>query len=679
MNDVPDPGGSPPGPSRATGRRPDPPVQIPAPPERFVGRRRALERLDHLWAGRQAHRPLAILCGIGGIGKTTVAVRWLTEKRSEFPDGLLYANLSEPDGATPISPNETLFTMLTTLGIAGDDIPGDLSQRSAAFRAATTDRRLGVLLDNAVSAAQVRSLLPATRSTMVLVTSRRRLTTLVRDDAQLLDVGPLGDAEARAVLAESVGPARMSDTTATDEIVAACGGLPLALSVVAARLRARPLRSLAREARAYRRHLREDGNVPEDVRAVQAVLDASYAELNSTAATLYRVCGLHPTTRVELDALAAVVGTTVDEVEDDVETLLDANLVADGEGDSVVQHDVVHQDARRRAERELAPADRTTIAREFTHWYLRRAMAADDVIHPHRQRYTATPDTERPFPDRESATGWWRRSQPTIRAVFAEAANHGWDEEVWQFCEASWGYFLHHRDYGPWLTMNTAGVAAAQRCGEPLIEARLRSQLGFAHAKLGDFAAATEQNLIALKIGREHHHESTQATALSQLGRAARGGGDLEDALGYYRQAAAIHEAAGRQRGVALCRRRCGEVLAKLGRDEEAAAELTAAADAMAQLGDTNQHARAVMTLARLRSRQGRHDVAKKMLSDALEVVTALQSPYYTAEVLTALGEVELEHGDREQGRDLLAQAQELYAGMGDPHATKRDASDATE
>ncbi|MER6799658.1 tetratricopeptide repeat protein, partial [Amycolatopsis mediterranei] len=450
-----------------------------------------------------------------------------------------------------------------------------------------------------------------------------------------------------------------------------CGGLPLALGVVAARLRARPLRRLEREARTYARYLREANGLPEDIQDVQAVFDVTYADLPGGAARLYRVCGLHPGPEVAIEVLAAVLDSPIDRVEDDVETLFDANLLADAPDDRVKQHELLRRDARVRAEREDPAADREAIARGFARWYLARAQHADDLIHPHRPRFARSSSSRPPFGDRAAAVAWWRRELPTLRATFAEAARNRWDDEVWQFCEASWGYFLHHRDYESWLSMSVTGVAAAQRCDRPLVEARLRAQLGFAYAKLHRYDEAVTENLAALRLGEQAGDDQTRATALSQLGRAARGRGTLSEALGFYRQAVALQAGLGNDRGVALGRRRCGEVLAELGRTPEAIAELEAAARAMSELGDANQHARAVMALASIRARQGEHHAAERLLSAGLEVVRRLDSPYYTAELLTALGQFERDRGRDQEARHHLAEARALYASIGDPRAAE--------
>jgi tetratricopeptide (TPR) repeat protein len=650
---------------------------LPAPPG-LTSRDPELTALDDVWASRATHQPVVVLSGIGGVGKSAVALHWLHRTRDAFPDGQLYADLDGSNPQGPAQPDEVLHGFLGTLGLEADNIPSGLAQRAAAFRSLTADRAMAMLLDDAASAAQVRPLLPAGSSVVVVVTSRWRLTSLASDSARFLEVHPLDPTESHQLLMERLGTTRVAaEPDAAAAIVETCAGLPLALSMVSARLQTRPRRTLAEEARTYRRHIRGGQRASGAGLSLQAVFDVSYEGLTPRAATVYRLCGLHPGPRLGIDALAHVLSSPRDDIEDDVDQLVESNLVTEADDGRYRQHDLLRQDSRRRAEREVTVPDRLSILRRFADWYLDNAIAADDAIHPQRPKLPHrqhTPGvTYRAFADRRAAEQWWKMEFPAVRVVFNEAREQCWDDLVWQFCEASWGFFLHHRDYQPWIVMNKAGISAAQRCGEQLAEARLRSQLGFAYAKLHRFDEAVAENVVALRLGELEGHDPTRATALAQLGRAARGQGDLAGALDFYRQAADLQARLGITRGVALCRRRSGEVLADLGRYDEAITELTGAAAAMADVGDVNQHARAVMMLATVHGRIGRVDHAVTLLLEALEVVRSLHSPYYTAEVLRNLGQLEQQRGHHVVARRYLAEARIFYTSVGDPRAADID------
>nr|WP_276320536.1 tetratricopeptide repeat protein [Amycolatopsis suaedae] len=631
--------------------------------------------MDQAWSRRGPSSGLAVLTGMGGVGKTTQALAWIRRHSNDFPDVQLYASLGG-SSELPADPNDVLQAFLLSLGSQPEQIPSNLAQRAASFRAATLGQQVAVLLDDAVSAAQVTPLLPAGRDSMAIVTSRRRLTSLGTEAAVYIPVPVLDNAQAWELFTRGVGDERVTaERDAAASIVEACGGLPLALSLAAARLRGRPRRPLSREAMTYRRDAGSTGDRLPDVRTV---LDQSYEELSSTAARLYLTCGVHPAPAVSVDALAAAGDTRLSDVDDDIDELIEANLLDDLDDGRVVQHDLLHHDAQVRAATTVAYEERATILRRFLAWYLERATAADQFVHPYRDRLAPVRPGRQAragLSDRTSAVRWWLSDLSTVLALFTEAVRHRWDEEVWQLGEAAWGFFLHHRGYHRWLPVFEAAAEAAARCGNQVAEARLRSQLGFAFAKLRRFDEAARENNTALWLGRQAEHEPTQATALAQLGRVARGRKDWATALNLYREAALLQERLGIPRGVALCRRRAGEVLIRLGRLDEAEAELAAAAQAMADLGDRAQHARAMVALARLRHRNGHTGDALDLLHNALQAMRELRSPYYTAEVLTALADIEAAHGHDEQARRHLTEAHDLYVQLGDPRVGDLDTS----
>ncbi|WAL68227.1 tetratricopeptide repeat protein [Amycolatopsis cynarae] len=649
------------------------PAQLPAPPP-VSGRDRELEELDaFLKAQKGSPLPLVLITGPGGVGKTSLALSWLHRHRDEYRDGQLYVDLHAFGPGGPLSPDTALAWFLVALGVPPAEIPAELPERSALFRSVTAGLGLVILLDNAFSAAQVHPLLPASESALCVVTSRWRLAGLALS-GRSVELEPFSIEESAGLLKNLVGEERTTaEPAAVRRVASACGGLPLALSTVAARLRTRGGRTFEQELRTLTdgtRLLRLD---TADGRSLQAVFDASYAALTTVAADIYLVCGLHPGPDFRIEAVTAASSHSRDAVLDGLDQLVEANLLIEDATGRFHFHDLLREHARTRAERQLRPAARNDVLRAYVRWYLAATVEATGLVHPHRPGLLCVEPADSSglrFDRPETAMAWLVAEQRSIRAVLLAADRHGWPSPVWRFCEALWGFFLHHRHYQEWIEIQRLGISAARRAGQPLAEARLHSQLGFAYAKLGRFDEAAAENEIALRLGEAHSDGPTVATALSQLGRAARGRKDLPAALRYFRQAAEIQETLGILRGVALCRRRAGDVLAELGRTDEAVIELTAAAHLMAELGDPIQHARTLMVLGSLRCDQGRHDQGIPLLHETLSSVRASGSPYYTAEILLALGKAEAGSG-LPAAADHLAEARDLYQAAGDPRAAQ--------
>ena len=149
------------------------PRELPTQASHFVGRAELLARLSVVASQVFSNNlALAVVVGMGGIGKTALAVKWANEVRSQFPDGDLYADLQGFGPREPLEAADILGGFLRSLDVDGNGIPNELERRSALFRSIVSSRRLLILLDNARSEEQVRPLLPASLGSMTIVTSR---------------------------------------------------------------------------------------------------------------------------------------------------------------------------------------------------------------------------------------------------------------------------------------------------------------------------------------------------------------------------------------------------------------------------------------------------------------------------------------------------------------------------
>ncbi|MGI5147151.1 BTAD domain-containing putative transcriptional regulator [Plantactinospora sp. CA-294935] len=226
-------------------RSPFPVCQLPPALPGFVGRAGSIDRIERMLDSAAGGVPVVAVSGQPGVGKSALAVTVAHRIRDRFPDGQLFVHLAGASAA-PRDPAAVLADLLRVLGVPGSALPQNLSALAAAYRARLADRRVLVVLDDAATAAQVRPLLPGTPGSAVLTTSRRRLSGLI--DARHLPVGPLTDDEARALLADVVGPERVAEEPGqAARIAAACGNLPLAVRIAGTRLATRswPLAILA--------------------------------------------------------------------------------------------------------------------------------------------------------------------------------------------------------------------------------------------------------------------------------------------------------------------------------------------------------------------------------------------------------------------------------------------------
>lgn len=657
------------------------PDMLPRATRFFTERAGETERFREVVTGGPGGSTIIVISGVGGAGKSALAAHWLRSVQHEFPDGALYADLGAFSAREPVSPAQALESFLRAFGTAPESIPAELDRLRSRYCQVTSGKRLALFLDDAVSAAQVRSLLPGGDSALVVVTSRYRLSGLGMQGAHFMDVGPLQRAESLAMLSNVLGTTRVErEMPAARQVVDLCGGLPVALMVAAARLLAHQKWSLTRIAKALQDERRRLPSLAlrGDV-SVTAVFDLSYRKLTPEHAELYRVLAVHPGTSFGPEVAAAAVGRALPDALNRIEALIEANLLDEPAENRFRFHDLLRLHARERAEADMSQDERTAAVRRMVSWYLERAFSADRLITPGRW-YISDAAAGSPFSSSAEALDWLELERENLVQAQREAVERGWTDIAWQFGEAMWSLFVYRKHYRDWLETSELAVRAAELEGHARAESRLRGQLGHALLNLHRFDEGHVQLTRAMELAERADDLPSQATATSRLGILAKQRGRPDEALGLFRRALELDRRLGDRRGAALRTRRIGEALAASGRYEEAVAELSTAVELMLELPDPGGAARVSTFLGETQVAAGNPAAAVASLREALTVMREIGSDFFVAELLVALAAAHESAGDPEQSRNCLWQACELYEQIGGPHAEslrRRLSSDA--
>ncbi|MFK4065486.1 BTAD domain-containing putative transcriptional regulator, partial [Streptomyces sp. NPDC029674] len=414
-----------PAPTRTTAPTPLVPAQLLPDITDFAGREAEARLLTETLRAATSGSTMAVatLTGLGGVGKTALAVHVAHSLREEFPDGQLYVDLRGADPAPGVDSGSALTGFLRALGIPESAVPDGLDQQTALYRSLLAGRRVLVLLDNARDTAQVRPLLPGTPGCAVLVTSRWRTITL--PGARVVDVETMDEPQALGLLSAMAGAHRVAaEPEAARELVATCGGLPLAVRIAAARLAARPGRPVADLTARLRDERRRLDELRVDDMGVEATFRLGYEALEPELARAFRMVSLCYMPSFCRGAAGALLDVSDEEAETAVERLVDAGLMELHGEDRYRFHDLVRLFARRQCELRESAADRAGARLRFLDYVLATVITAIRRTKPHSvlPRLLHSPASAgKPLPDEAAARDWLVVAHSRLCAAAEEA------------------------------------------------------------------------------------------------------------------------------------------------------------------------------------------------------------------------------------------------------------------
>lgn len=637
------------------------PRELPADVAGFIGRTGQLDTLDTLipkTTDLSTSLAIAAIVGTAGVGKTALAVHWAHRVADRFPDGQLHVNLRGYAQSRPVRPIEALGLLLRSLGARPEEVPVDVEEAAALYRSLLAGRRVLVLLDNARSAEQVRPLLPGSKGSLVLVTSRNRLGGLVaREGACRLTLGVLTPDEARTLLARVLDDGRVrAEPDAVAELAKACTYLPLALRITAANLNDHPHRSIADHAARLR-----NGNpltaLSIDEEAVRAAFDLSYDAVPADAQRLFRLLGLVPGADFTAGAAAALIGTTTDETAPLLDLLAGAHLLEECGPDRFTFHDLLRHYARERV--EVDGGERTAAMHRLFDWYLHAADAAARLLYCHVVRLPLpsvdTPQAVPTFAGRVEALDWLDNEHHNLIAAIHHASQHGPPAMAWLLTDSLRAYLSRRGHLVDWLATARAALAAAQAADEPNGQAAMLHSLGQASHYLCRHEEAVEHLTHAMRLSLRGGWWQGHAAAIGNLGIVKQQMGRLEEAVDDHLRALELDRRHERKQGQATVLNNLGNDYLLMGRLPQAVDSLTEALDLYRELGDMPTGESSTLdSLGTAYHNLGRFDEALELSMRALALHQEIGNRYDEVAVLTNLASIYADLGRHQEALTLV-------------------------
>jgi non-specific serine/threonine protein kinase len=613
------------------------PHNLPAPMSTFIGRAHELAHAGELL--RTAR--LVTFSGIGGIGKTRLAVEAGYAAMGAYPDGIAFVDLA------PVSlPAHVARAVARAIGVR--EVPGRAIDELIAGTLGAGRRLL--ILDNcehlvAHCAEVADRLLRACPELTILATSREPLRV---DGEHLFSVPPMRSEMEATRLFDERARAAGADPPLPDEPIAdlceRLDGIPLAIELAAAQRRTLTVQQIS-DGLEDRFGLLVGGSRPQGRHeTLQAALDWSHALLNQTQRAVLRRLAVFTGS---FDAAAAQAVCDVDRATTALRHLVDASLVAAETG----RYRLLDTMRGYAAARLEGAGEQDEVRRAHAKWFAGLVERAVPELRGAAQAvWLATLEAD--IGNLRAALSWGLQHDADLALRTAGALGMFWEGH---------GHFSEGREWlGRALERSEAAPTASR--------ARGLTYLGWLAYRQGDKAAAASLG-EALDLWRELGDREREAEVVGMLGSLALTANDIDGARARFEESLAHYRELGLISGVARGLNNLGAVEGIAGRLDKARALMAEAAALWEQAGDRANVARSLMNVGVAARAAGEDDEARALFGRSLTLARELGDRGTVTFCLMNLGELERLAGDASRAAATLSEGLELARAIGDQRA----------
>lgn len=636
----------------------------------FVGREDVVSRLLAETRRVEARVPAVhIIDGMAGSGKTALAVHLARQLSDRYPDAALFIDLCGHGEKHRVEPASALVTLLRQLGVPADRVPVEFDDRVELWRHELGRRRSAVVLDNAASSEQIMPLLPTEPTTVVLVTSRRRLFHPDVGTSRTLPL--LNPQESMDLLSLSVGRDRVeAEPAAAAEVVRRCGHLPLAIRLAGARLAHRRGWRLADLVEQLAGDPLVLHHLAQEESTVTGAFAASYEPLPGSTKRVFRFLGLYPGNRFSPPVVAALTGLTLADAHAALDELVDRNLVEDLDSMRYRLHDLMRQYSIELCSHADSSDDRRRGLARLFDFTLEAVLRVADLLEPGviRSQVTHMPSGQLELVEAvgEPTADWVEAERTDLVTMVVSAHESGFYRHCWQLARALWRFCYIRGYFEDIILTHRVGLQAAEAAGDADALALMNNYLASAYVRTGNKRGALDHLTRSVDLSRNSRDVLNAARYRANLAAVYWWSGHLSESVELGLDC--LRDNVYRSIGGSILLPNLGLALTALGRYEEAL-RMHRLHLAWARTNSDDFHTlNALSHIGAVRVRMGDRPQAIRILMASLALRERTGHRYAEAEVRNDLGIAYRGLGRLSEAQQEHETARELSIGSGERH-----------
>ena len=643
------------------------PHRLPLDIADFTGRTDYIQEIE---AVLQQGKIVAVN-GMGGVGKSALAIHVGHRLTPQFPDAQLYVDL-RGQSEFPLEPQKVLIQFLQALtGRDESQLPTDLDGLTGQYRSVLSNQKALIVLDNTRDKLQIEQLLPGSASCGVITTSRQPLGSL--PGAQLLKLEAMSPQEGLDYLKQQLGLVRVeAELAAAQKIVDLCGRLPLALAIAGGALKEETTWTLTDYGARLRDEQRRLERLQLDDLSVRASFNLSYARLAETEQQLFAVTGWLPGVDFGEAVAAAVMEWETETTQETLRRLVRVRVLEGREGGRYQFHDLMRLFAREQLE---VTKQETTLGRALD-WYCEKADFWNNGLNPVQCRQLA----QALAAGSEDSPEQLEQAIPRITLDWFEAEQGNWVAVMQKLHRLQRGneavalaanlahFFTLRSHWGDWVSTHEIAIACAEKAGNRAGVARTLNNLGLVYLQQGKWPEALVAFEQSLQISHELGDVHGVTQTINNLGSVYYQQGKWQEALVAFEQSLQTKRELGDVHGVAQTLSNLGSVYAKQGKWTEAITAFEQSLQTKRELGDVHGVAQSLMGLGLVYADQGKWQEAITAFEQSLHTFQELGAVHGIAQTLNNLGSVYLDQGKWQEAITAFEQSLHTFRQLGDVH-----------